>query len=320
MKQKTSSQQFDNFIAMSQSAKNWDIHCAYQFFPHGSEGEHHIIELPSMQLSYSYRKGGFMHSAISPKGFISIAVVEECKGIAFFDRIKLSKGDILFFDDSRAYNFMSKDEIKVAIISISNTKVNSLQTGLYNAIGHYMKDSESILTIRVQKILEEFTHNELNLDTQKIENEITALLAALFEKQTPKTAKLTKGEKTVLQILEQIYGHMDTKVSIESLAKQYKVSKHTLQKSFKSLFGFTPKRFLRLLKLNHAHNDLKYADASSSSVTRIAQKWGFNHMGRFSYYYTELFGENPSLTLKKTHIPEKSMTNECASRQDEMEI
>ena len=303
---------------MSQSAKNWDIHCAYQFCPHAFTGEHMVIELPSMQLSYSYREGEFMHSAISPKDSISIAVVQECKGVTSFDRMKVSKGDIVFFDDSKAYNFMSKDKSRVAIVSIPNRKIKYLQSALAAAVGHYMKDSEDILAIALQEILEEITKNDISLDLQKIEDEIVALLTNLFERESPKIAKLTKGEKTVLDILEQLYGHMDGKVSIASFAKQYSVSEHTLQKSFKSLFGFTPKRFLLLLKLNHVHYDLKHTDPASSSVSRIAQKWGFAHMGRFSRYYTDLFGENPSLTLQREQIQDKSMTNECASRQEEM--
>ena len=303
---------------MSQSAKNWDIHCAYQFSPHAFIGEHYVIELPSIQLSYGCREGGFMHSAISPKDSISIAVVQECKGVTSFDRMKVSKGDIVFFDDSKAYSFMCKDKSRVAIVSIPNTKVKYLQSALDAAVGHYMKDSEDILAIALQKILEEITKNDISLDLQKIEDEIVALLTNLFERESPKIAKLTKGEKTVLDILEQLYGHMDGKVSIASFAKQYSVSEHTLQKSFKSLFGFTPKRFLLLLKLNHVHYDLKHTDPASSSVSRIAQKWGFAHMGRFSRYYTDLFGENPSLTLQREQIQDKSMTNECASRQEEM--
>ena len=318
MKHKISSQKFNNYSSMSQSAKNWNIHCSYQFTPQAHTGVNHIIELPSIQLSYSHREGGFMHSAISPKDSISVAVVMERKGVATFDRIKLSKGDIVFFDDAKAYNFMSKDEIKVAIISIPNTKVKHLQSKLHAAIGLYMKDREDILANTLQKILEAFIHNAKNFNLQQIEDELVALLTDLFDTETPKIAKLTKGEKTVLDILEQIYGHMDGKVSIGSLAKQYSVSEHTLQKSFKSLFGFTPKRFLLLLKLNHVHYDLKYADPASSSVSRIAQKWGFAHMGRFSRYYTDLFGENPSLALKREYTLEKSMTSECASRQDEI--
>ena len=48
---------------------------------------------------------------------------------------------------------------------------------------------------------------------------------------------------------------------------------------------------------------LSIPNPTETSVMKIAQKWGFAHMGRFSQYYTELFGENPSVTLK-TAIPQ----------------
>jgi AraC-like DNA-binding protein len=318
MKHKISFKKFNNYSSMSQSAKRWDIHCAYQFSPQAFIGENFVIELPSMQLAYSHREGGYMQRTVSPKDSISITVVQECKGVASFDRMKVSKGDIVFFDDKKAYNFMSKNKTRVAIVSIPNTTVKHLQSALHAAVGHYIKDNKGILAIALQKILEEIIKNNSSLDLQKIEDEIVALLTNLFETESPKIAKLTKGEKTVLDILEQLYGHMDGNVSIVSLAKQYSVSQHTLEKSFKSLFGFTPKRFLLILKINHVHYDLKHADPASCTVSRIAQKWGFSHMGRFSGYYTDLFGENPSVTLRREQIQDESMTTECASRQEEI--
>jgi len=41
-------------------------------------------------------------------------------------------------------------------------------------------------------------------------------------------------------------------------------------------------------------------------------------MGRFSAYYTELFAENPSLTLKNSLANEKGLKEACVSRQEEM--
>ena len=318
MKNKISSQKFDDYNSMTESAKNWDIHCAYRFVSHGYIGVNSVIELPSMQLSYSYREGGFMHSAISPKDSFSIAVVCECKGIATFDSIKLSKGDILFFDDQKAYKFMSKDPIKVVVISIANSKMKHLYAKPHAIIGHYMSDSKDILSDRLRQTLKAFKEGLESLDLQQIEDDIILLLVDLFETQTPKKAKLTKGEESVLEILEQVYGHMDGKICVGSLATQYKLSEHTLQNSFKSLFGFTPKRFLRILKLNHVHHDLKHAIPASNTVSRIAQKWGFSHMGRFSRYYTDLFGENPSVTLRRVENSDSGITDDCALRQEEM--
>ncbi|MEA3419228.1 MAG: helix-turn-helix domain-containing protein [Campylobacterota bacterium] len=91
-----------------------------------------------------------------------------------------------------------------------------------------------------------------------------------------------------------------------------------LPKIFRSLFGFTPKHFFRQLKLNHAYHDLKYADPLHETVSRIAFKWGFMHMGRFTDYYTALFGENPSQTLKNHNPREEFIEESCVNRQDEI--
>jgi transcriptional regulator GlxA family with amidase domain len=55
-----------------------------------------------------------------------------------------------------------------------------------------------------------------------------------------------------------------------------------------------------------------------TSVLTVAQKWGFTHTGRFSKYYTELYGENPSLTLKKTRRIIDGMKEQCVERKEEM--
>ena len=41
-------------------------------------------------------------------------------------------------------------------------------------------------------------------------------------------------------------------------------------------------------------------------------------MGHFSFYYTELFGENPSKTLKTFDKVEEDIANACVSRQEEI--
>ena len=318
MKNRISSQKFNNYTTLSQSAKNWDIHCAYHLFSHALNGENHVITLPNMQLSYSCRDGGFMHRSIAPENAVSIGVILRCEGIASFDRMKLQEGDIVFFDDTKALHFMSRDKIEVAIVSLPNTQNPTLASLVYSAMGKQMKDDEKRLTELLQRILKNFMQEGGISDMHEIEEEIRETIQSLFETQIPKIPKLTKGETIAFDILEKVYGHMDGQIDIKRLAQEYAVSGLTLQTSFKSLFGFTPKRFFRLLKLNHVHYDLENADPKSASVSRTAQKWGFTHMGRFSHYYTDLFGENPSVTLQRTPQKEERMTSECADRQEEM--
>lgn len=77
----------------------------------------------------------------------------------------------------------------------------------------------------------------------------------------------------------------------KTVVEWFNISDKTLQNSFKSLFGFTPKNFMIMLKLNRAHEDLQRCDTQTTNVSDIVTKWGFSHFGRFairntkSYFY-----------------------------------
>ena len=57
--------------------------------------------------------------------------------------------------------------------------------------------------------------------------------------------------------------------------------------------------FLKTVRLQRAQADLLAADPTQISVTEIATKWDFFHLGRFAGDYRKAFGETPSMTLKR---------------------
>ena len=306
---------FSDYQKLIESSINWEYHCTYQLLPTALEGENEVHVLETMQLSYTYRKGGMMHDARSPEGTLCIAVIQECQDKACFDNIKLHAGDIVVFDDSRYINFMSNDVIKVAIVSIQKESANRLLKQLLKLRGTLLHDHDELLST----LLTKFSQQKLNPeDYGKIEEEITDTIEHLLNEQSAQIPQLTKGEQIALEIRDRVYNHMDADISIASLAQEYKVTEQTLQNSFKALFGFTPKLFLRLLKLNHVHHDLLYADPTTSSVSKIAYRWGFRHMGHFSAFYTKIFGVNPSVTLQTPHPQLHGITSDCALRQEEI--
>ncbi len=313
---------YNNYEMMDESAKNWKYNCTYQLKPNALSGRHRILQLCSIQLGYAQRPGGMMNDSYSALDCISVAVIEECADKACFHRTKLHKGDIIFFDDSRPYNFVTNDRITFTVINIQHDISDLLQPALSRALNHSIKDTNGAFQTVIHETWDCLTNTSKEKRDkqlcQKAEDKIMAVLKELLETQTPTMTKLTKGEETALIIRDQVYAHMDGKISIESLATQHNVTERTLQKSFKSLFGFTPTQFLRQMKLNLVYRDLKHADTRNEKVSRIAQKWGFMHMGRFSNYYTELFGENPSQTLKTPYNAENSMEGECVERKEEI--
>ena len=133
----------------------------------------------------------------------------------------------------------------------------------------------------------------MKLSPQKIVQTIKASFAG----QTGEKCHLTEGEKTAIEVKSFLLNSLEETMTIQSITEQFNVSDKTLENSFKSLFGITPKHFIHMLKLNHAHEDLQLADAQTTNVSDIATKWGFSHFGRFSKEYKALFGVLPSETL-----------------------
>ena len=314
---------YNNYETMEASAKNWKYNCMYQLKPNALSGHHRVLQLSSMQLGYVTRPGGLMHDTYSALDCISVGVIEKCADKACFYRTKLESGDIVFFDSRHPYSFVTNDSISIIVLTIERKILASLQVKLLQALNHKIKDTHGMFSALLNETWSLFTGSseqkkEKN-SYKKAEEKILALLEVLLDRQDLKISKLTKGEEIALAIREQVYAHMDGKISIASLAKQYNVSKGTLQNSFKSLYGFTPKNFLRQMKLNLVHRDLKQANVKHETVSNIARRWGFMHMGHFSNYYTELFSKNPSQTLKTPYLSENIMAGECVERQEEME-
>ena len=56
--------------------------------------------------------------------------------------------------------------------------------------------------------------------------------------------------------------------------------------------------YLRRLRLQRVHAELAANSPESVTVTMVAGRWGFVHLGRFASQYRQLFGETPSETLR----------------------
>ncbi len=313
---------YDSYEMMAESINNWKQFCPYQLRPNGLSGRQQVLQLHSMQIAYAHRKGGTMHNAGSPKECINVGVLETCEDKACFGQIKIQAGDIIFFDDSYPHNFITNDTIQFSVVSIPKKRLGSRLSAFSRSLDQCIYDTDALFSTSLLEIWKRFTDPS---DTEKnaqqfkeAEEEILTVIMKLLSEQTPTIPKLTSGEKTALKIRDQVLHHMDGKISISSMAKQYEISEQTLQNSFKSLFGFTPNYFFRSLKLNLVHQELQKSNPEQAKVSKVALKWGFVHMGRFSAYYTELFGEYPSVTLKTICCQENGITEACVDRQEEM--
>ena len=84
--------------------------------------------------------------------------------------------------------------------------------------------------------------------------------------------------------------------TVDEIASACGIARRTLQRQFRRFIGRMPMGFLRDLRLGRARQELLRA-SGGTSVTDIARRSGFNHVGRFATQYRARYGESPSATL-----------------------
>ncbi len=175
------------------------------------------------------------------------------------------------------------------------------------------------------------TNKRLNIhpdDRIRIRTRLTALLTSLLKKDQ---LHLDVRQQVLLErvILETVFTHVRDKnrdlypvqrLQSALLAREYIVNnphsdldisrlcqvtgcaRETLHKGFRERYGMSPGRYIRTIRLNGARAELLQT-RQYGMVADIAMKWGFSHLGRFSRYYRQLFGESPRETANRNAVP-----------------
>ncbi|GAA3340084.1 hypothetical protein GCM10017714_18340 [Curtobacterium pusillum] len=99
--------------------------------------------------------------------------------------------------------------------------------------------------------------------------------------------------------VEYIHDHAAEPVTVADLSAASGLSVRSLQESFRRVFDVTPLTYLRHVRLDRVRAELLDADLRPGTVGDVARRWGFTHLGRFSAFYVERFGEYPKQTLRR---------------------
>lgn len=82
------------------------------------------------------------------------------------------------------------------------------------------------------------------------------------------------------------------------LAAEARVGVRWLQEAFRRYVGMSPMAYVREVRLIRVRDELRDAVPGALSVSEVAHRWGFSHLGRFAEQYHARFGELPSQTLR----------------------
>jgi AraC-like DNA-binding protein len=108
------------------------------------------------------------------------------------------------------------------------------------------------------------------------------------------------GRRAVRRAIDYIEHHLAEPISMSDIVDHVGVSARSIQQGFRDELGVTPMGYLRDRRLERSREDLTDAEPSQGvTVTTVAERWGFNHLGTFAALYKKRWGESPSETLRR---------------------
>jgi transcriptional regulator GlxA family with amidase domain len=102
----------------------------------------------------------------------------------------------------------------------------------------------------------------------------------------------------VRRAIDYIEANLDSSFTIADIVQATGIAGRTLFRHFRTFKGVSPLRYANNARFQRVRQALFQAEPEES-ITAIAMRWGFTHMGRFSIEYRRRYGESPSQTLRR---------------------
>jgi AraC-like DNA-binding protein len=229
---------------------------------------------------------------------------------------------------SRMCSVVFSPEDDAEILTSENTngfglqiKVSAIVREMENSLGHPLGatirfDPEmNMRTALGQTFLSELTQLAIELDAnvrsdsasslaiQQIEKDLMSLLIVGQPHNYTRLLHRQLGAASwqVRAVEEYIRAHAGESISLGDLCAIAGVNARTIQFSFHKYRGCSPMQFLRRTRLDAVRSEL-LSSKGQATVSSIAMKWGFLHLGRFAAEYAKRFGELPSASLRRSMV------------------
>ncbi|MDQ2081368.1 AraC family transcriptional regulator [Xanthobacteraceae bacterium Astr-EGSB] len=107
--------------------------------------------------------------------------------------------------------------------------------------------------------------------------------------------------RTIRRAVDFIEANLQEPLSVMDIAEAAGIGPRALQIGFQRMYGCTPQRYVRLLRLARARSDLINRN-DQETIAEIAARWGFFHLGLFARQYHDAYRERPSETKRQPQI------------------
>ena len=106
-----------------------------------------------------------------------------------------------------------------------------------------------------------------------------------------------EGPRAIRLALDAVAERPTAFVTVADVARAANLSVRALEAGFQRHVGTSPMAHVRQVRLARAHEELTRAEPGTTTVTAVAQRWGFAHYGRFTAEYRRRYGCSPRQSL-----------------------
>ena len=270
----------------------------------------HVLAVTGGRFVFTASKVGFpmfSHTTV-PDDTVIVATITSAPPGSRWCEIPLEPGQVIVYSPRAEHvaRNMPGLEFMFACFDVESLQAHAAQLGAsieVPSLGevHLLADTSS--TTDIAPTFTNFADVAETARAVRTQHEDDVLRAAVHALSDPQPARSVGADTridsrrvviTCIEFAESI-GRIP---SVSELCAIAHVSERRLRFAFTNEFDMPPTRFFRAWALSEAHRRLAHRDAADRSVARVAADLGFDHLGRFSGYYRDIFDECPSETLR----------------------
>lgn len=300
---------FRDFDALAQATAGWNLTFS-QAASGAFSGSILLAATPALQIVKQSWSTPLIVEGQLPDRTASIALAMPSKGPVRWMGSEIDSRRSIF-GGSRGHevSFRTFGEVEMLAVSVSRTLLDRHVETRFGSDGHAI--GRDILW-RVPPGAAEAGERAVALDALRAvlasgsavtqsaryhleEATMQILLDGLPIGSPPAQVSASQRRQAVRVAEEALRARLDDPPSLSELCRLTGVGERTLQLAFQDTHAVSPKRYLRVLRLNAARRRLRRCEGS---VTEVALEFGFFHFARFATEYRQLFHQLPSETLR----------------------
>ena len=295
---------FNDFDAYCKAVSNWELD--FKLLSKNDFSAYlHLFSSETFMLGRTKLYGKIEQHGQTPKGFRSIVVPVDYNSEFVWLNKKVSGNQLLIFPRDSVLDGISFYDFDVYVVSIEETMLFRILKNLgYGNCKTIFNggEQEFFLSKAFSKSFHHTANKFLNTRITKQEkhtiliNNIIHFLLRYIEDGIQSISSIPQKKKDVAlrKAIGIINNENEDLFSIQQLCGLTGVSERTLQYAFRDKYKVSPNEYIKAVRLNNVKRELALSKDKNISISTVAGKYCFWHMGQFAKDFKNQFGVLPS--------------------------